>query len=306
MVFVERQFTTQIDEKDPNVLYSPDMPATLKSILIKMYVGKCFKRCYVTEILEIDEYSPPVLEAMRNGGSARIAVQFRVRGLVYDRFEVIPDAKIVEITETGKMVLRSRHAAIMIAADPRLQHFRVGMIVPVRVVDARYIAYRDTISVSGIPFIPLHLLQPEQADEFEVQLTTEDMHAIEPMLARVADVRKRFETNASAKHWQDLLDPKKSITDPQRKGFKQVDIAKVRGHGRIVRPEWTPLSDMSVWWQDAKDGKANIKNSATVVKGYLASMLKQLELAISLATQYDWAQEKDSPWVALYRAEKGK
>lgn len=301
MVFIERQFTTQIDEKDPNILYSADMPATLKTILTKMYVGKCFKRCYVTEILEISEYSPPVLEAMRNGGSARIAIQFRVRGLIYDRFEVIPDAKIVEITESGKMVLRSRHAAIMIAADPRLQQYRVGMTVPVRVVDSRYIAYRDTISVSGIPFIPLHLLQPEQADEFEVQLTAEDTQTVEPMLARVVDARKRFEENAAAKNWRDLLDP---IKDNDPKGYKRLDITKVRGHGRVMRPEWTSLDDTSVWWQDITDGKVTIKNSATVLKGYLSSMLKQLELAISLSTQYDWAQEKDAPWVTLYRKEK--
>jgi hypothetical protein len=296
MVYIERPLITQIDTKDPAVLYSTDMKSTLKTILTQMYVGKCFKRCHVTEIIDIEDNSPPVMEAMRNGGSARISIRARVRGIVYDMFEVIPDAKIVEIIEDGKMLLRSRHAAIMIAADPRLQHFKVGMTVPIRAMESRYIPYRDTISVTGIPFVPI--FNPP-TDPFDVNFTTDDQDACEPLLTRLKELQKRFESVPHAKDWQNFLDGK---IEPIA-GFKAVDFTRVKGRGRITRQDWTPLMDTSVAWQDVKDEKT-IKNSATVLKGYIAAAIKQLELACVMAEQYDWAIEKTAPWVALYRGEK--
>jgi hypothetical protein len=295
MVYIERPLITQIDTKDPNVLYSTDMKTTLKTILTQMYVGKCFKRCYITEIIDIEENSPPVMEAMRNGGSARIAIRFRVRGIVYDMFEVIPDAKIVEIIEDGKMLLRSRHAAIMIAADPRLQHFRVGMTIPVRSMEARYIPYRDTISVTGIPFVPI----VQATEPFDVNFSDEDHAACEPLLARLREAQKQFEAVPHSKEWAQLLDPKSHAIE----GFKFVEFNKVRGRGRISRSDWTPLMDTTVAWQDVKDEKT-IKNSATVLKGYISAAIKQLDLATAMAEQYDWATEKAAPWIALYRNEK--
>lgn len=295
MVYIERPLITQIDTKDPAVLYSTDLKATLKNILNDMYIGKCFKRCHITEILEIDENSPPIMEAMRNGGSARISVKFRVRGIVYDMYEVIPDAKIVEIIEDGKMLLRSRHAAIMLAADARLQHFRVGMTVPVRVMEARYIPYRDTISVTGIPFIPLQ----NTTDPFDVNFTADDQTACEPLIARLREAQKRFEALPHAREWRTFLDGK----SPTPADFKQVDFTAVMGRGRITRPDWTPLMDTTVAWQVAKDEKT-IKNSATVLKGYIQQSIKQLDLACVLAEQYTWTAEKSAPWVAIYLAGK--
>ena len=296
MVYIERPLITQIDTKDPNVLYSTDMKATLKTILTQMYVGKCFKRCYITEIIDIEENSPPVMEAMRNGGTARIAIRFRVRGIVYDQFEVIPDAKIVEIIEDGKMLLRSRNAAIMLAADARLQHFRVGMTIPVRAMESRYIPYRDTISVTGIPFVPVFVPANEP---FDVNFSADDQALCEPLMTKLREVQTRFGATANHKEWQDFLDSKPAAMA----GFKQIDFTKVKGRGRITRADWTPLMDTMVAWQDVKDEKT-IKNSATVLKGYISAAIKQLELACAMAEQYDWTTEKTAPWVALYRAEK--
>jgi len=296
MVYIERTLITEIDTKDPNVLYSTDMTATLKTILAQIYVGKCFKRCYITEILDIEDNSPPILEAMRNGGTARIAIRFRIRGIVYDQFEVIHDAKIIEIIEDGKMLLRSRNAAIMIAADPRLQHLRVGMVIPVRAVESRYIPRRDTISVTGIPFVPIFT---PAIDPFDVNISSEDITSCEPLITKLSELQKRFVEIEHHKDWQALLDDK-HVTPA---GFKLIEFTKIRGRGRITRADWTPVMDTTVAWQEVNDDKV-IKNSATVLKGYITHAIKQLELACAMAEQYDWMTEKSAPWVAIYRSEK--
>lgn len=297
MVFIERTHTTQWDTTDPNVLYSTDMRATLKTHLAKKYVGKCFKRCYIIDILDIVAYSPPVLESMRNGGSARIAVQFRIRGIVYDRYEVIPDAKIVEVTEDGKLLLRSKYASIIVAANPKLQAFRVGMTVPVRVYDCGYIPYRDTVSVTAIPFVP----KVAQTQTFDVVLSPDDRTQLEPQLAKVKELAAQFAAHPDHAKWRDFLDPKGKAGDDHA-GFKHVEITAAQGSGQILRPEWSPVGDTHVWWRAAE--KRDIKNSVSVLRGYLNSVIKQLELANLLATQYDWATESKSAWIALYLAEK--
>lgn len=295
MVFIERTHTTQWDTSDPTILYSTDMRATLKTHLTKKYVGKCFKRCYIVDIIDIVKYSPPVLESMRNGGSARIAVQFRIRGVIYDRFEVIPDAKIVEVTESGKLILRSKYASISVAANVKLQPFRVGMTIPVRAYDCGYVPYRDTVSVTAIPFAPK--VAPTQT--FDVVLSQDDQAQLEPQIARVKELATQFAAHPDHAKWRDFLDPKNKEGDrPPLDGFKHVELTAVHGSGQIVRPEWSPVGDTRVWWRTAE--KRDIKNSVSVLRGYLNSMIKQLELANILATQYDWSTESKSAWVTLY------
>lgn len=301
MVLIERPLSAQIDTKDPSVLYSTDLRVTLVNMFTQLYVGKCFKRCYITEVISVDRHSPPVIEAMRNGGSARIAVDFKVRGIVYDQYEVIPDAKVVEITEDGKMILRSKHAAAILAADSRLQQYRVGMMVPVRVRAARYIPDRDTISVTGIPMVPLDT----PAEVFDVIFTDDDMAACSSLFQKLDEAHKRFAAAPHSKDWAALLDP---TTNKSTEGAKRVDLRKLRGRGRVSRADWTPLTDVSAWWQEVKEEKGEkgekLKNSVTVLRGYIAAALKQLEAAASIAEQYDWTVEKSSPWVKLYQAEK--
>lgn len=287
--------TTQIETKDPNVLYSTDLKEVLKNILTARYVGKCFKRCFVVEIMEIVRHSPVICEWDRNGGNARIAMTFKIKGIVYERFEVIPDAKIVEILEDGKIILRSKYAAIMLKGNAKLQHYKVGQMVPVRANESKYMPLRHVVSVQGIPFVPLK----EMDKELEVQVSVDDQKTIEPLLKRLAEEQKRFDLldKKTQTAWNALLNPPKQKPPAS---FVSVDIVKVKGTGRILRPDWTALGDTTVWWKEEKR-EGTIKNSVQVLKGYINQMIKTLGVASSLAELYDL--DVDAAWIDLYKKE---
>lgn len=296
-MYIERVFTTQIDTKDPSVLYSTDLKESLRSILTTMYSGRCFKRCFITEILEIVKHSPAVCEWNRTGGSVRIALTFRVRGIIYERFEVIPDAKIIQIMEDGKIVLRSKYAAIILMSNPKLQYFKVGQMVPVRVYETRYVPKRNSVSVQGIPFVPI---RAQEDREFEVQITDDDQKTLEPFYKRLQEEKKSFDTldKKTQTAIADLFNPGKQKPPT---GYSAVDITEVRGYGRILRPDWTPLGDTTVWWK-SETKEQIIKNSAQVLKGYLNGMTKALNTAIALAELYDLRSKE--PWIDVYSKEK--
>lgn len=294
-MFIERTHTTQIDTKDPLVLYSIDLKESLKNILTARYVGKCFKRCYILEIVEIIKHSPIICECNRNGGSARIAMTFKIKGIIYDRYEVIPDAKIVEILEDGKIILRSKYSAIMLKGNPKLQHYKIGQMVPVRALDAKYMPLRHVISVQGIPFVPLK----EVDKDLEVQITADDQLTIEPMLKKLEEEQKKFDSldKKTQTKWNNILNPSKQKPPA---GFTSIDITKVQGSGRIIRPDWTELGDTTVWWKEEKR-EGVIKNSVQVLKGYINQMIKSLNTANMLAELYD--VDTNTPWMDVYKKE---
>ena len=299
-MFIERTHTTQIEIKDPEILYSVDLKDALKKCLTARYVDKCFKKSYVLEIQEILRHSPPICERERVGGTARVAVTFKFRSIIYDRFEVIPDAKIVQIMEDGRIICRSKYAAIMLMANPKLQHFKVNQMIPVRAVNSKYIPARPVISVQGIPFVPLKN-EPER--EYEINITDEDQRSLEPMYQRFAEEQKRFETlcgsKAAVTAWSNLLNPSKGFKPPS--GFQSTPLGKIRNSGRIARSEWTDLDDMTASFKPEKSDQI-IKNSVQVLRGYLNSSIKQLQMASSLAELYD--VKGGDPWIELYKKEK--
>lgn len=289
-MIIERIITTQIETKDPEVIYSSDQKQSFKSLLSKIYVGKCFKRCYILEIMQILMHSPIIFEHNRNGGAAKVAINFKVKAILYDKFEVIPDAKIIEIMEDGKIVLKSNTSAIMLAGNPKLQKFKVGQTVPIRVVEARYLPFKDVICVQAIPFIPLKDSLSDR--EFDIDITDDDIKALEPLLTKIEEEKSRIVNEK----WFDFLLPSKVKMGSE---YKQMDITKIKGTGKIIKPEHS--SDLTVYWKPASQHQ-DIKNSIQVLKGYLNNILKLYKTVADLDEHYDL--KKNEPWMELYTSEK--
>jgi hypothetical protein len=295
MPIIEKFLTTQIDTKDPDILYTLDPTATLKTLLTTRFVNKCFKRCFILEITEIVRYSPFVCEWNRTGGSARIAISFRVNGMQYDKYEVIPDCKIIEIMEDGKILLKNKIAAVMLMPNAKLQSYRVGHIVPVRVYDARYVPNRHLISVQAVPFTPLRL----ELAVFDIAILDEDQKILEPMIARLAEEQARFaavDAKVAAKITK-LLDPK---TPAKHDNFKPIEIKLITGTGRVTRADHSALGSTTVLWQAVDAPKVETRNSVQVLRGYLNSAIKDVALAVALAETYDFTEKNNEPWMDLY------
>jgi hypothetical protein len=298
-MIVERTHTTQIEIKDPQILYSVDIKDALKKNLTERYVNKCFKKSFVIEILEIIRYCPPICERERVGGSARVVLTFKFKAIVYDRFEVIPDARIIEIMEDERIICRSKYVSIMLMPNPKLQKYTKGQMIPVRVVNCKYSPMRPTIGAQGIPFVPLRI---DTDKEYEVNIVSDDQKLLEPLIKKYEEEYKRFETLCGSKdvikNWLEFLGPKQ--TKPPV-NYNIVDIRRLEGSGMIIRNEWTNLDDLNVYFKPEKSEQI-IKNSVHVLRGYLNSSIKQLQTASSLVELYDL--KSADPWIDVYKNEK--
>lgn len=302
-MLIEKVITTQIETKDPTLIYAADQDAAIKKLLTDRFVNKCFKRCFVTEIVEVTNNSPFIFESNRNGGYSRIVVVFKIRGVVYDKFEIVPDAKIIEIMEDGKLILLSKYATIGLAASPKLQNFRKGQMVPVRVVDARYVPQKSLISAQGIPFVPI--VDPNLTTFDLGVITKDELKAHLPMLIeRIEEEQKKFAEREAKiqKKWNDLLTngkPDKKLL----KGYEssEIEILESKTNITVFRPAWMPVGDTTVYWKPSAEVQ-EYRNSVQVLKGFLNAVLKDLQAANQLADLYDIGEKHE--WMTLYTKEK--
>lgn len=278
-MIVEKIISTTIDSADPALLYSPNLTHSLLEQLRKRYVNMCFKHMLITEIKEILEHSPAILNNERNFGSAEFHISFACAGVTYDKYEVIPDAKIVEIQENGNMLLKTEYISAILKNDVRLNHYKVGDKVPVRVWQNRVKPYLKVISATVIPFTPLMEFMPAE------------VHIAENVdLSEVKDLIKAYNKLPDAERWEELL----SVHHKPLKDYKLVELDKITGSGYIYRP--IDMHGTAVYWREEKI--AQVKND--VVLSLVNDMKKRILTMIAIATEYDYKEAKKSAWVKLY------
>ena len=291
-MIVERILTSQLDSKDTDLIYSHDPTEKIKDLLTRMYVGKCFKKCFVLEITEIIKMSPLICDRHRVGGAVRFSVQCKYRALMYDEFAVITNAKIIEIMENGKILLKSDNAAIQLMPHVKLQNLRIGDTMPVRVVRARYPPLRDIISVSGIPFTPI-----TSRDPFNVNITADDLKDLEPLIKKFDEESNRLDQMESKhrKKWSQILESQ--IAGPE--GFTLKDIRNLTGPGFISHVDMSNLGSTKVWWKSDPGTNISIKNSINVLKSIVGRMTRNINLIMEFDVLYD-PFDKSVEWIKIY------
>lgn len=304
-MIIEKRLIVSIDTNDAKIIYAPDHNAAIIELLKTKYKNRCFKNCFIIDIARIIERSPMVCEYHRSGGHVKITVSFVVRAIIYDQYETIPDAQIAQIMESGNFILKSKYAAIALAPNPKLQHLKVGQIIPVRVVRARYIPHRDKISVQGIPFIPM--ITP--VDEVLVSVQKEDIDQLSGLKSRIAEEQKKISEMDSKKIalLKEIMYPYKEVKMP-----KSVSIWDLKGTVTISRPDSLDPFELvcvareskEIKKDDLKDAKETPAQSPVVVlKGYLNTVLKNLTALRSLAEIYTIDASTKPIW-QIYISEK--
>ena len=283
-MIITQDFTTSIAVDDTTIIYSADITNAIRGLLQQMYAGKCFKRCRIIDVTEIVQLGEMVSDPNRNGGDMCVCVKFRVRAVVYDRYEIIPDAQIVEILEDGRMLLKNADASIMITRDPRLARYEKGQTVPVCVNAVRYLPMQSTIVVQGIPFVPIRA----PTTEWDVDITDDNKLAVVARLEEASIKRP-------AAAWASLLDPPKEPTMP---GFRLVKVDSISGPGTVARPDWMPVGDTRIFWRSGRH-EHKVDDGANVLLGYIHQMRKLSESATRLTELYD--PKESTAWMQVYR-----
>lgn len=282
MPLIEKQLMCQLDTKDTSIFYSTSPDQKVMELLKHKYVGKCFKECYILDVLHIVERSPFLSDHERCGGTCVFDVAFVVKALIYEKDEVIPQAEVLEISEDGVIALATSESMIGIMGS-NLQTLKIGDKLPVRVHGVRYKPMHDKISVQGVPFVPL-------ADDFKFTLTL-SAQDVDRAKALIPKVEGPSEKVAKA------LYPYAKTVDVNEKTAMLDNLTP--GTWQISIPPWLTVPFSCVVKpseEKQKDGKA-----LTVLRGFVLHWTKKLKLAAQLAELYKFDKSESHIW-AIYES----
>jgi hypothetical protein len=147
-MLIKRRIETRIDIVNCIMFYSD--PKSLLYVINEKFVGKCFNNCYIVKIIEIIRQS----KCMLNGKVGQIDVMFDVSGIVLSPGDIITNCHVINRTVSENadyIIARSDNCAVLAQGVKQLESVKTGQILPLMVIDTKYILFDDKISVTAKP-----------------------------------------------------------------------------------------------------------------------------------------------------------
>jgi hypothetical protein len=291
-MIITKVLTTEIDTRDPSVLYSSDLNADLLRLLAEKFEGRCFKSCFVKKINKILQHSPMILDYHRTEGSGKISIEFEITGVVYDADEVIPEASIIQILENGSMVLKTPETTIMVAPNTKLQRWKTGDTVPVRVLKSKYKPGYKTIAISAIPFTKPVL----KVDDMPVFVYFgEETKALDAEIAKVVKQIEEMKTQKFEKLLYETVKPPPTSAGETLKLLSFKDLKPMKEY-MVWRHSIMNPKNLEIYAVEIKSDAKNLKPSQEIIVGLKTQLLKDLLTLASLAQAY----KGDEHWTQIF------
>lgn len=239
MVVVEKVIMCRLNINKIEDQFCADYSKMRLDKLNKQLVGYCYKGMLITDIISILKTSQIRTNTKSLDGHMHLDIMTRVRGIIYEPGEIIPDAKIIKI-ENSLITAFSNFARINIPLGTSPNILKVGDTTPIIVKLARYNIYTQKISIGGELFvpkiaknIPIYLCKDDIKD-------IDDIDGIKDMKVLIDNYNNYFkelsgEKALSKKFFIDLIYPfQKPI---ELKKIENIDLEKVK----IL--DYTPIKD---------------------------------------------------------------
>lgn len=295
-MLIEKNILKSLDTIDPNLPLARDPQAAKLEWLRAKFKGRCMSRMYVMDVLRINRDSPWLSQWQRAGGSWCTDIDFTVQALVYDRDEIITNARILHILDTGTFILQSEHTDIDVAQHPDLQHYKVKEYMPVRVVASRYTAYKKRISCSAVPLSPV---PGPHMQKVHVRITHDEQKSLEPKYEQIRQLQKQVdqlqpELKKRYQEFKKILYPYK--TTPELKGV--VSISEI-SEAVVWRPDWCDM-DQAVCISEPATGQP-VENSINVLREFLQTVIKNINVLLQFTELYQIDQSTQHIWATYMR-----
>lgn len=213
-MIVKKILETRLDIKDINFIFCQNYKEKIVAELKTKYVGVCYKSIFVMEILRVIRKSDMYCKNKILDGSTYMDVTFEVRGIVYEKGEILHNCKILQINTNGTMHAKGRYSSIYVKNIEGMNIFKVGEEIPLIVNMCRYNIYETEISVSAIPLIPIAkkpvIYNVTVDDEKDLRSTIEAKFPFADLRTLVKNIDKYKKDNkAIYKFFHDLIYPYK-------------------------------------------------------------------------------------------------
>jgi len=152
MVVVEKIIKCRLDINDVDEQFCPDYAKMRLEKTKKQLIGYCFRSMLITSVEEIILFSQIRTNSKELSGNMHMDIEARVQGIIYEPNEIIPDAKVNNITNTI-ISASSKFANINIIIG-NVNILKIGDMTPVIVKLSQYNIYSTKISIAAKPFVP--------------------------------------------------------------------------------------------------------------------------------------------------------
>jgi len=154
-MLIKKVLQTEIDISDCIGLYAGgNVENNIKNILIGMFTGRCYRKCFVVEVLKIIEYGACTINQEGSADSGTMPVRFEVSALVYTPGEILNGCTVVNREENGNIICSQEQTDIILSANPLINSIQISQKISVRVHRSKYTIGNAKISVSAVPLLP--------------------------------------------------------------------------------------------------------------------------------------------------------
>jgi hypothetical protein len=244
-MIIIKTIQTKVHIDDSVLLYSGDMDAVIMDNLKQRFEGCCYMSCLVLDVLEIQQKSNFVFSRQRNDGSASCNVQFRVRGIVIKKHEMLHDCVVKRIDKDGHIICKNKYSAVYIRASKALQTIKQGQTIVALAGLVSYKLFKPAISVNALPFIPI--IDRSSDVIYTVQVSNTN-GIVKKMLVRMDDEIKQNQSIDKEVYafFLDLLYPyqtkKRYYKDKSStKTLSQIASSMNGTKLNLSQPDWLPM-----------------------------------------------------------------
>ena len=244
-MIIIKTIQTKVHIDDSVLLYAGDIDAVVMDNLKQRFEGYCYMSCLVLDVLEIQQKSNFVFSRQRHDGSASCNVQFRVRGIVIKKHEMLHDCVVKKIDKDGHIICKNKYSAVYIKASKALQTIKQGQTIVALAGLVNYKLFKPAISVNALPFIPIIDRSSDVIYTVQVSNTT---GIVKKMLARMEDEIKQNQSLDKDVYafFLDLIYPyrTKKRYDKDKASTKTLSqIASLTGGTKLnlSQPDWLPM-----------------------------------------------------------------
>lgn len=293
------QFELNITIKDMNAIYSTNYDQMLLDHAKLMYQGKCRDGQYVKSIDRIVKRSLPNLITRDLTSKVRVYVVVEAKVIRYDQYDFITGMRITKIIPAGKIdtfdmiECQNDHVCALMRIQGKVDTFKVGDIIPIRVGESMYKIGNEHILVNGYPFLPY---VPDSVmysiGKLTPELRTYYKEMIHPLIERELKRKEGLDPNRWDK-FAALVHPFKKEESPKH-AINLTDIDALENG--IVGVDWkVPMTKMKVVSLDANTSSVITADDPKIsLTRLMFHFVKWLEAINDLTVGYDTDEKYDA------------
>jgi hypothetical protein len=313
-IIIKKIYATQKCE-DMSIIYSDlSSNAAIKQDLISRFVNKCGYQMLILEILKINR-NPLICNRERPDGTMHYDVELELRGVTYDKGEIITSYLIENIisssTKKTQIFGRSDHALIQLNYNPAIQSYKIGDTVPIVVKKIQCDIEKPMISIEAEPLLRSTIMdidadsdETKQVFYFNNYNTFDELTLLKKEFNNLTSELLKISAGVKSKNllekFADLTNPYKKVTrDKLLKkgipGFKLVSLDSIIENGirdngfsgEIIHPWFLGLKEINMVYYNEKlsDSFVESHRPTEIILGILNTKSKNASLLIELMTK---------------------